>query len=366
MKIRNIKQERLPLLLLKNTIAIFIPAVIVFIVLLGITTRYPILTQMACHDAESIEEVQNWQEQECSNVRISIPQMKYTGYDYYEDGKQTGAYYYSFFEEQCVFFLIKTKEPEPVLENQVVKGKVLDDSASLDAMKHEFAKELGLEYEAFNAFVNPLLISEVDYPYLETALLLLAIIVPYIVTGLIILCSIFWILQPYRHPSVRQLSEFGDRRLVYEEICSQMKNRLVQHNFHYYVTEEYLVISNLYTTDFIRIDYIRYISRHIIQKKKKQVYRLTMSNPEKMFYEKDFDSEICAEEIMAALIRLNPQIDDRTMKVFDLAAEESEEAAGESEAAADEPDEAELLPEAESEVEKISSEAEEDTKPSEG
>ena len=54
-----------------------------------------------------------------------------------------------------------------------------------------------------------------------------------------------------------------------------------------------------------------------------------MSNPEKMFYEKDFRSEACADEIMLALVRLNPDIDNRTMTVFNLIPEE--------EAAAEEP-----------------------------
>lgn len=320
MKSVNLKQERLSLLLLKNTIVMLIPAIIIFAVIFGITRRYPVIYQMTCHKVDTIEEMQEWYNQSCYNVQLEVEQLKYTGYDYYEDGKQTGAYYYTFMEGQCIFFLMETKSPEAVLENITVQGKLLRDSAGLDAMKNEFSKELGLNYDSFISFVYPLMLSEVDYPYLEIFLLWLLIIIPYIAATSIIVLSIIWTIQPYRHPSAKQLSDFGDRKLVYEEIRSQFKNRLLQHNYNYYMTEEYLIISNWIRTDFIRIDYIRYISRHVIMKMngRKQVYRLTMSNPEKMFYENDFDSEACADEIMVALIQRNPLIDNRTMKVFDL------------------------------------------------
>lgn len=320
MKIKNFMQEQLNLLLFKNTIVMLIPAIIIFAVIFGITYHYPVIYQMTCHRIETLEEMQEWYGQKCYNVQLRMPQLKYTGYDYYEDGRQVASYYYAFVEDRCMFFLVKTKAPEAVLENELLRGKLLRDSAGLDAVKLEFSKELGLDYDAFDTLVNPIMVSEVDYPYLETILLWILIIIPYIITISIIILSVVWTIQPYRHPSTRQLSDFGDRKLVYEEIRSQLNNRLIKHNYNYYLTDEYLVISNWGTTDFIRIDYIRYISRHVILKwnGRKQVYRLTMSNPEKMFYENDFDSEACAEEIMVALIQLNPRIDNRTIKVFDL------------------------------------------------
>ena len=45
---------------------------------------------------------------------------------------------------------------------------------------------------------------------------------------------------------------------------------------------------------------------------------MTMSNPEKMFYEHDFKLENCADEIMETLVKLNPMIDNRLIKIFDL------------------------------------------------
>lgn len=327
MKIQDLKKERLNLLLLKNTVVMLVPAVIVFVVIFILVRQYPVIYQMTCHDVDTLEEMQEWYQKGCYNVKVRIPSMKYTGFDYYEDGKRTGAYYYTFVKNECVFLLMKTKTPDPVLEGRTVKGRILADSISLTAMKNGFAKELGLDYDSFEAFVYPLLLSEIDYPYLENFLIWTGLILPYISAAMVILLSVVWTILPYRHPSVRQLSEFGDRRLVYQEVKSQCKNRLIQHNYNYYITDEYLLVSNPATTDFIRIDFIRYISGHIVTRRNgTQVYRLTMSNPEKMFYEKDFRSEACADEIMTVLMRLNPKIDNRTMKIFDTGLQEDAEA----------------------------------------
>lgn len=327
MKEQKTKQVSLNLLFFKNTIAILIPTLIIFGIICFITNQYPILYQMTCRQVGSLQEMEEWYGQECYNVKINDVDIKYTGYDYYEDEKQTGAYYYAFWEDSCIFFLIKTKEPEPFLENINLKGKLIKNSAGLDAMKGQFLEDLGLDQEAFESIVFPIMVSEIDYPHLEIFLMWLLIIIPYIVTISIIILSVLWTIQPYRHPSARALSEFGDRRLVYEEIRSQVKNRLVRHNYDYYLTEEYLIINHIAKTDFVRVDFIRYMSRHVIQKMngKRQVYRLSMSNPEKMFYEVDFDSKECTDEIMEALIQLNPKIDNRTMKVFQVKEEAQEQ-----------------------------------------
>lgn len=337
-KIKKHKQKSLRSLLFKNTIAILIPTILVLVAVLGVSRHYPIIYRMTNHKIEQLTDLDKWYGKRAYNVTVNPLQLKYTGYNYYEDERLTGAYYYSFMENTCVFFLIKTKNPEPVIENVTVRGKMLKDSATAEAMKNGFSQELGLDYNDFNTFVNPILISEPDYPYLEIILMWIVLILPSVGACAIIVSSIVWTIRPERHPATRQLSEIGDRRLVYEEVQSQFKNRMLQHNYNYYVTEDYLIISHWMTTDFIRIDFIRYISKHVIQKMhgKRQVYRLTMSNPEKMFYERDFHSESCADEIMATLIRLNPEIDNRTMKVFDL-----EEISAAKEEPTAEPEEAE-------------------------
>lgn len=326
MEEQKTKKKSLNVLLMKNTVAILIPTIIVFGIVFCVTYFYPIVYHMTCRQIGTLKEMQEWYDLECYNVRMNGLQLRYTGYDYYEDGKQTGAYYYAFMEEECVFFLMKTKEPEPLMESVNIKGRLLKNSAGLDAMKGQFAEELGIETSAFESFVNPIMISEIDYPYLEIFLMWLLIIIPYIITVTVIVMSIIWTIQPFRHPSCNALNYLGDRRLVYDEIKSQFKNRMIQHKYNYYLTDEYLIINHWAKTDFIRVDFIRYVSLHVMQKMngKKQVYRLSMSNPQKMVFEEYFDSKECADEIMEALIKLNPKLGNRNEKPLPVKMEEEQ------------------------------------------
>ena len=318
MEEKSRKIPKLNWLLFKNTVAMLIPAVIVFAIMACIILKYPILYHNTCHTVESLKDMKSWYEKRCYIVRYNDLELKYTGYDYYENDKRLGAYYYTFIDDECLFVLVKTRNPEPVLKNKSICGRMMSDSAHLGAMIEMFITDTGLDKEAFSTIAYPIMISEIDYPLRKMLLIWAFIIAPFVISFSLIVMAFIWIIRPFTHPSTKKLAEIGDRFLVYQELNSQLQREDVVHNYHYYFTENYLILNNLFTTDFVRIDFIRYISKHIIMRGKRQVYRITMSNPEKMFFEKDFRLERCADEIMEELIKRNPHIDDRTVHVFHL------------------------------------------------
>lgn len=318
MEEKSRKIPKLNWLLFKNTVAMLIPAVIVFGIVAFIILKYPILYHNTCHTVESLDDMKSWYEKRCYIVRYNDLELKYTGYDYYENDKRLGAYYYSFIDDECLFVLVKTHNPEPILKNESICGRMMSDSAHLGAMIELFVTDTGLDKESFSSVVYPIMISEIDYPLRKMLLIWVFIITPFVISLSFIVMAFTWVIRPFTHPSTKKLAEIGDRFLVYQELNSQLQREDVVHNYHYYFTENYLILNNLFTTDFIRIDFIRYISKHITMRGKRQIYRITMSNPEKMFFEKDFRLEKCADEIMEELIKRNPHIDDRTVHVFNL------------------------------------------------
>jgi hypothetical protein len=88
---KKLKRPRLSWLLFKNTIAILLPAVVVFAVIFVITVHFPILYRNSCHLAESLEDIEKWYSEHCFNVRYQLSDLKYTGYDYYENETCIGA-----------------------------------------------------------------------------------------------------------------------------------------------------------------------------------------------------------------------------------------------------------------------------------
>lgn len=315
-------------LILKNTVLFMIPFLVVSAIILGIIFHYPILYQNEAHFVSSLEEMQEWYERKCYNVRYTASELKYTGYDYYANGKRIGAYYYSFVGNKCLFVLVHTKEPQPVILNKNIKGRLLFASVYGEAMLDEFADDIGFEKEEFQSIVYPLMLSEIDYPLSEMIVIWVLIILPCAVSITMVILAIGWILRPYMHPSTKELKEYGDRRLIYQEIRRQMKQADVIHKENYYFTEDYLIISHWFDTDFIRIDQIQYISKHAVNLKKRKdpVYRLTMSNDKRIHFERNFRSEESVDTLMAEMIRRNEAIDDQTLKIFRLDVKEEEQA----------------------------------------
>ena len=178
--------------------------------------------------------------------------------------------------------------------------------------------ESDFSYEDVEPIVYDKLLSEVDFPFWYQLSVQAAVFVPYGIAILLVVCSLVWLRYPWKSPFGRQLGRIGEAGYVYQEINNQCRTEVLFQTKNYMVTKEYLIISSLIRTDVIRIDYIQFLSRHIMKKKlflffTKPVYRLTMSNPEKLFYEHDFQDAAQADEIMEILIKLCPNIDNKTI-----------------------------------------------------
>lgn len=310
------KLKRVNYLFFLNTIAYFIPALLSLIIIFLITLNKPILSQNFCHDVNSIEEMQGSANYGRYNIRITTQQLVYTGYDYYENDRRVGAYYYTLLGDKNVFFLLKTKNPKPIVDHYSVKGKMISNSPTMEYMMNQYTDELGIEYKTLTDLTFPYVISEVDYPYFYNIAMVLLVIVPYGMAGWVILCCATWIMNPSRHPNAKQLSAFGDKKYVLQELNAQCKNQMVYHSKNCDITKEYLIIFSIFRTDIIRMDYIQYLSKHAIAKKRlipqhRTIYRITMSNPEKMFYDHDFYSEEELDEVIKIIMQLYPNINDR-------------------------------------------------------
>lgn len=324
LKKKRRKPRKLFWLLFRNTIFVWLAALIVLGLIIYFTWKYPILYRNASHVVQSLDELQDWYDEKCYNVTYHAFNLKYTGYDYYENEKLVGAYYYTFEGDRCLFVLLNTRNPHSLISSATVRGKLIKDSAHMEAVLDQFASDAGIDKEAFFQVVYPLMISEIDYPWTQTVLIWILIILPAVLTVLVLVLGIDWTIQPYMHPNMKRLEKYGKRKAVYYEINSQLNRDNVVHRDHYYFTDEYLIFDNIGYLEFVRMDKVRFISKHATKdKKKRQKYRLTMSDEENTYFEHDFKSEECVDAIMKQMIARNAQIDDRTLHVFNLPAEET-------------------------------------------
>ena len=173
-------------------------------------------------------------------------------------------------------------------------------------MLSKFAVDTNLDYDDMLDLAYPRLISEIDYPYVYNIIVYVVIVLPMVVAVFIFCSSILFVFSPGKHPNGKQLLAFGtDKEAIIHEINSQIRHQLVMKTKHTLITKEYMIVKSLFVTDIIKIDYIQYISKHVNRKNiftgRKKIYKLTMSNPEKMFYEHNFVNQLEVDKIVKEL-----------------------------------------------------------------
>ncbi len=309
----------LEVMFLQNSLVALAPIVIYLLIIGLLIINFPILDKVGNYAVSSIEELEQVEEYGFNNISMNIKKATYSGYDYYENNNRVGSYYYTIIDGKGLLVLIKGRQPLDILENYRLKGKIINNNPSLEYIITQFSKDTGLEYSEIDNIIYSGIISEIDYPYVYNFLVYFMVLFPAIITILAVIANFVFMYYPHTHPQARQLLAFGtSKEEVINELNSQIRNRMVSKTKHSIITEEYIIIHNWITTNVIKIDYIKYISKHVnstklFKNRNKMVYKLTMSNPEKMFYEYDFYELEEIDTIIEQLIILCPNLDDEVI-----------------------------------------------------
>lgn len=303
-------------LLLKNTLAIALPAMVVFLVLIILFARHPLFKQIKCVTILEEEDynisIGKLYLNNTTNVELTVKDLYYTGFDYYVDGEIEGAYYYSTATEKLSIYLIKTSEPESYIEETVIKGKIIKDDISAEHIINRFAEDNGLDVELLDGYCFDYIISEPDYPHAYITMLYVFFLMPIVVCALILIYTIVIWYNPSIHSQCKQLANYGEIGAIIDELNVQLKNHLLFKKNKIYITKDYLIVNYFIRTDVVKLDYIKYLSKNLVEKKEfprgtREVFRLTMSDPDSIFYEVDFVSEEFIDDVVSYIRGVNKQ-----------------------------------------------------------
>ncbi|MGN0436567.1 MAG: hypothetical protein ACI4D8_08065 [Wujia sp.] len=304
--------KKFELLLLKNTLAVAIPAIGVFVALIFLLMKYPVFENV---NSTYIDNgnigvmLPELYEKGHTNVLYEAENLYYTGFDYFVDQKKEGAYYYCIQDNQIYVFLIDTKNPEQKLDKVELKGKIIKDTIAPAHIMSELAGDNDVYDNLVEGILCPYVISEPDYPHKLVVTVYLFFFSPIIICVLIFIYTIVIWVNPSIHSQSRQLEVYGNVPEIIKDLNKQLKYHLFFRKHNVYITKDYVVVNYLTRTDVIRIDFIRYLSKNLTDSnvpfRKKKVYRLTMSNPDKIFYEVDFTSESLCDNVVKYIRTVN-------------------------------------------------------------
>lgn len=315
------KKKRFETILLKNTLAITLPAIAVFLLLIFMFTRYPLFDQIRCNNIGNIENVgqriEELYDAGTTNVKYTAKNLYYTGFDYYVDGEIQGAYYYMMDRSYMMLFLIKTQNPKMTIDSITIKGAIVKDVVSTEHILNRLTAETGMNFAWMQEYCCEYLVSEPDYPYSYIVMVYVFFYSPIVICVLIFVYTLLVWANPLMHPQSRQLAVYGEPGAIIEELDLQLRNRLRFKRNNIYITDDYMIVSYLTKTDVIRLDYILYLSKNLVEgahhfRRHGDIYRLTMSNPDKLFCEVNFSSETLIDEVIAC-IREEPVGDEKKL-----------------------------------------------------
>ncbi len=298
------KNKRFHLYLLKNTIAFIVPALLVFTVLMGLISHFNIMDRFTFKQLINTEIPESSAINKSDNVKIHIDHAEYMGYDYYLDNKKAGRYYYTFIDGKCIVMLINSKED--VISDYDIKGVIKEDTTLYRYLLNQCANDMDMNIEQLEQITYDYVISEVDYPenFYNMVQLFIALLIVMMLFH--ILQGIYWLIFPWKTPSVKSINGVANGKLVIHDLNKQLRDKILLEQKDIIVTEKYIIAPSLLHTDVILIDHIEVLSKHMERKKhllfrNRDVYKLIISDSEDMFYEQEFENEKLIDEVIPLL-----------------------------------------------------------------
>jgi len=161
-------------------------------------------------------------------VDITWAILYYSGYDYLENGKWKGSYYYTLSDELCYFVLLSpelTEEKAEMLKQVHIKAKLVSGGKMLTELIKGMATDLGWTAQGLSAATSHIVVSEVDYVLARSNVLfaintLLMVIAAFTTSKLLI-----FIFQPVCYPACSRMRCYGAIRSHIRQLDKELNEK---------------------------------------------------------------------------------------------------------------------------------------------
>ncbi|MDD6058603.1 MAG: hypothetical protein PUB98_10170 [Clostridiales bacterium] len=199
-------------------------------------------------------------------VQTTLEDLNFTGYTRSFFGFNTGYYYYTIRNEECILVLLSpatSEEGLPMIEETSFSGKIiLGTGTGFDTLLANLSQDLDWTENGIRNQVSHYIISEPDYNPIGNAVLLTV----YIATGgYALICLILFILFlffPVLSPPCQKLALFGNPKKLLalaEEELETLPQLATEDMF---ITEHFFIETSIYGNAIVPIDEIIWIYKH--------------------------------------------------------------------------------------------------------
>lgn len=194
----SLRKMLYPLLTLSATVLVFL-----------FVPFYKVWNPVKISNAEQITELYN---KEQNYVDITWETLYYSGYDYLENGKKVGSYYYALDGEVCYFVILSpelTKNQAKVLEQVHITARLVSGGKTLQDLIKGMAEDLEWTAQGLSAVTSHIVVNEVDYALAKSNFLFGITILLAVIAGLTVGRLIFFLFHPAYYPACRRMRYYG-------------------------------------------------------------------------------------------------------------------------------------------------------------
>lgn len=177
-------------------------------------------------------------------IDLTMEKLYYSGYDYLENGKISGSYYYAIEDGTCYYFLLLKdsfdNQSEPVRDLRM-RGKIETGGKNLDYLISNMAKDLSWTNSELRKVSSSLLIKEVEYLQSKTMWLLGINSTIFLTSCFLFFYTLSFILVPLLHPSCIFLRRYGNIKAQIMELEDELEEEIRLKCKNLIITKNYLV-----------------------------------------------------------------------------------------------------------------------------
>ncbi len=294
-------------LLRKNLLYMALPVVLILSAFLLLMSQVSRLEMFQTHSLDDISRLREYYTSGQTNVTITLEGLKSTGISVMENEDPVAEYFYLMVGGRMQLILLSEKTAKTLRtgesEKITVSACIIRDEVTAGYVEGEYANSLGIPKKEMEGLCPEYILDETSFPLMRIRLLRIASWVVASVLGLIMLYVLAATAFPVLNHEARVLKQFGSVGRYIRKLDREMEKKLRFSQDNVTVTENYLIVSYITHIDVVRIDDIKYLSKHIEKRRKglgrpMHVYRLTASNADDLYFEADFfDEEIINDVI---------------------------------------------------------------------
>ncbi len=290
-------------LIKKNSILMIMPLAGIILMVSLVAFRLSELKEFNSFKLDDISYAESFINDYKMNVSYDISGAEKAGYDYTINGEKAGEYYYLYRNDSLYFIVLRDSDIKKFeTGNKVFYFRITTDDLFIKQVTADLSDSFDENPENLNGFVNPIILNAFEYPYIRLISVPVIFYISVFFGILVILYILLILIRPSVSVLVKPLAQFGKKKDVIKELDEELESKVLYCYENCYVTENYLVIIYVSRLEIVRLDDIKYLSKHVEEKKgllsNGKIFRLTASNVDKLYFEHDFDSEEAIDQII--------------------------------------------------------------------